>query len=277
MKIDILQNSGFCGGVIGALSLLDRTIKSNPDRVVYLLGQIVHNSQVNKKYQDLGVKCISLLDTKRLNDGDIVVISAHGISNTDREQLKRFTIIDTTCPFVMRNKIQIDKNDQNNVIFIGEKNHRETIGMTKDNKKIKIVETPEDLNGYHSDSFGEVFNQTTFNIDSLKQIHELIKEKCPFFNINDTICHASKTLQESLKEKTDYTICIIVGDKKSHNAKSLYEMSPYSSTYFIQSQNDVKDIRLRSYDKILIVGSASTPKNELQLVKNALKNKQFTE
>ena len=68
-----------------------------------------------------------------------------------------------------------------------------------------------------------------------------------------------------------YDVCIVVGDKSSSNANSLVEMSPYHPTYFINSAKEVKDIRFRRYENIVIIGSASTPKDELKRVKEAIK------
>ncbi|MCB9498643.1 MAG: hypothetical protein H6687_02005 [Bacillales bacterium] len=271
MKIDILDSSGFCGGVTRALYLLDKTIKEHPGEIIYLIGPIVHNGLVNAKYKEKGVKFISLSDLKSLIDGSIVVISAHGVSNTIKKELERFNVIDTTCPYVIKNKNEIDVNDQNNVIFIGKKDHSETKAMTDDNPHIIIVEKVDDLSKFQSNSFGEVFNQTTFNIDELRKIHNEIKERAPFYSINNTMCSTSVANQEFIKDKKDYNVCIIVGDKTSNNANSLFDMSPYQSTYFIQSHDEIANMRFRDFDSVIIIGSASTPKSELKLVKEAIK------
>ena len=49
MRVNVLKNSGFCGGVIRALHILDKTIKENENKTIYLLGEIVHNSLVKEK------------------------------------------------------------------------------------------------------------------------------------------------------------------------------------------------------------------------------------
>lgn len=272
MKIDIIKESGFCGGVTRAIYILNKTIKENPGRPIYLLGSIVHNMIVNDEFKEKGVKIIDNLDLEKLEDESIVVISAHGKSNKEREKLKRFIVVDTTCPYVYKNKKIIDENEANNIIFIGKKAHAETRCMCGDNPNIFIVEKPEDLDGVDTTSMGVVYNQTTFNINKLEKIHEIIKDKAPFFEINNTMCPTSKNLQEFLNMKDDrYDVCIVVGDKTSSNANSLVEMSPYHPTYFINSAKEVKDIRFRHYDNIVIIGSASTPKDELKRVKDAIK------
>ena len=48
-------------------------------------------------------------------------------------------------------------------------------------------------------------------------------------------------------------------------------MSPYNPTYFISSAKDIDNLKFRRFDNILIVGSASTPKDELTKVKERIK------
>lgn len=272
MKIDILKDSGFCGGVTRTLYILDKTIKENPDKKIYLLGPIVHNMQVNNEYRAKGIEIIDNLALEKLEDGAIVVVSAHGKSDKELEPLKRFKIVDTTCPYVIKNKKLVKDNEANNIIFIGKRNHSETKAICGDNDDIYIAENEDDLKNTKSNSFGVVFNQTTFNINKLEKMHELIKENEPYFEIKDTMCPSARNLQQFLNLKDDrYNVCIIVGDKTSSNANSLYEMSPYNPTYFLSGAKDIEDMRFRKYDSIIIIGSASTPKQELQKVKDAIK------
>lgn len=274
MKIDILESSGFCGGVTRALYVLDKTIKENEGKKIYLLGPIVHNTMVNQEYFNKGVVFISEMDLNKLDDGDIVVVSAHGISDILRKKLERFKVVDTTCPYVRKNKDLIKKNEASDIIFIGKKKHTETIALTEDNPNIRIVENEDDLKKFSANNYGVVVNQTTFNIDNLKKIRDDIKQKAPFYEIIDTMCIISKTIQEFLRERDNkYNVCLVVGDKTSNNANSLYEISPYHPTYFISSIKDALDITFRDFDSIIIIGSASTPKTLLKEIKKAIKEK----
>lgn len=273
MRIEILKESGFCGGVNRALHLLDKTIRENPSKPIYLIGPIVHNSLVNKKYQEKGVYFITLKDLDKLNDQDIVVVSAHGLPDSTLDKLSRFTVVNTTCPYVEKNKRAIKESSGYDIIFIGKKGHSETIALTSDNPNIKMVEKLDDLKKLESSSYGMVYNQTTFNIHDLKIIQEAIKDIAPFYVINDTICPTSRALQEFLAEQYDYNICLVVGDKTSSNANSLFEISPYKNTYFISSEKELDKIFFRKTDNILIVGSASTPKDELKKIKDSIKNR----
>ena len=156
MRVNVLKSSGFCGGVTRALYLLDKAIKENKDRTIYLLGDIVHNDTVNEKYKKLSVKVISKDELDSLKDGEIVLSSAHGISDKMREKLSRFNHIDTTCPFVRKNQNRIKSDPQKEIIFIGKKKHAETVAMTEDNENIWIIESEDELNFFNSFNEGSV-------------------------------------------------------------------------------------------------------------------------
>jgi len=273
MRIDILKDGGFCGGVNKALSLLDKALREYKNETIHLLGPIVHNDIVNNKYIEKGVKIIDFADLETLNDNDIVFISAHGLSDKKRELLKRFRIIDTTCPFVRKNQILIKNTSLKEIIFIGKENHSETLALTEDNKNIWLINDINKLNDFSSYNEGVVYNQTTYNSKKLNEFHNAIKEKAPNYKIKNTLCENTKNIQSFLLDETKYdkySALVVVGDKTSNNANSLFNMSPYERTYFISNLDDVKNIRLSLYDNVIIIGSASTPKDLLLLVKEEI-------
>ena len=69
-----------------------------------------------------------------------------------------------------------------------------------------------------------------------------------------------------------YNKLIIVGDKHSNNALSLYEMSKYPHTLFISNEDEIKIEDFDINDSILIIGSASTPNLLMEKIKNRILN-----
>ena len=47
MKVDILTPSGFCGGVINVLKLINYVVETHKGQPIYCIGQVVHNTDVN--------------------------------------------------------------------------------------------------------------------------------------------------------------------------------------------------------------------------------------
>jgi len=269
MNAQILEYSGFCKGVEKAINKLDEVIKENKNKTIYLLGEIVHNDVVTKKYNELGVKIISIDDLNNLEKDSIIVSSAHGISDNLRNKLKSFNHIDTTCPFVRANQEKIKSIHNKEIIFIGKKGHQESIAMTDGINNLLFVETTDDLKSSLNE--GVVYNQTTLNEDKLEIIHKEIMNKYPNYIINNTLCETTKRIQNFLKSKDNsFDTLIVVGSKQSSNANSLVSLSKYEKTFFINSKDELKFLDLKTSKSVIIIGSASTPKELLKEIKDKL-------
>ena len=97
MKINIAKSAGFCFGVKRALEIALKTAKSG--RKIEMLGDIVHNEDVVKQINKLGIKKVNYLK-KGLNK--TILIRAHG---ADKKLFKEaatlgYSIIYATCPMV---------------------------------------------------------------------------------------------------------------------------------------------------------------------------------
>ena len=75
MEIIVGKTAGFCYGVKRAVEGATEEITKAKEKI-YCLGEIVHNKQVIKKLQDLGIKCV---ETIKEAEGT-VLIRAHGVS-----------------------------------------------------------------------------------------------------------------------------------------------------------------------------------------------------
>ena len=103
-EVIVSSSVGFCCGVECAFRRVCRVRESTHGRVC-LLGQLVHNQQVN---DELIRKHIEIIDhddeLDTLTDVDTVVISAHGVSPSRRQMLEKypFHVIDCTCTHVKK-------------------------------------------------------------------------------------------------------------------------------------------------------------------------------
>src|SRR4030095_8713662 len=76
----IARHFGFCYGVENAIEISYRSIEENPDKRIFLLSEMIHNSDVNKDLINKGVKFImdpngkQFIDWNELNSDDIVII-----------------------------------------------------------------------------------------------------------------------------------------------------------------------------------------------------------
>ncbi|HLX72143.1 MAG TPA: 4-hydroxy-3-methylbut-2-enyl diphosphate reductase, partial [Verrucomicrobiae bacterium] len=105
---------------------------------IYLLGEIIHNPEVNDQIRNMGIQIISPKPTDeelaRLKSGDAVIIPAFGTEVGTRKKIeeKGCKIVDTTCGDVMSVWKRVRQYSKENVTSIihGKAKHEETKATT---------------------------------------------------------------------------------------------------------------------------------------------------
>lgn len=269
MEIIKVHPQGFCKGVINAIKLTNESL-NNAKKPIYMLGSIVHNSNITNTYSNLGIIIVKSLSEVTPNKGSII-ITAHGVSNYKLEKIKELNldIIDTTCESVkqIQNIVRDKINNGYTVLYYGVKNHAECLGIEEDyidNKNFYLIQSIEDIEKIDIKNDKIFFtNQTTMSYFKTLEIIEKVKEKYPQAIIKEDICYATKSRQLAFIEsskKSDFSI--VVGDKKSNNTISLanicktYANKPCA---LIEKLDDLKNINFSSYSTISVTSGASTP------------------
>ena len=139
LTIKLAQEFGFCYGVERAIDLAYAARKAFPEpRKIYLLGEIIHNPEVNDQIRNLGIITLSPRptpdDLARLNANDVVIIPAFGTEVSTRRQLEAMgcVTVDTTCGDVMtvwKRVRQYSKEAVTSIIH-GKAKHEETKATT---------------------------------------------------------------------------------------------------------------------------------------------------
>ena len=108
LTVKLAKEFGFCYGVERAIDLAYAARKYfPPEKPIYLLGEIIHNPEVNDQIRNMGIQIISPKPTEdemtRLHAGDVVMIPAFGTEVGTRKRLeeKGCVLVDTTCGDVM--------------------------------------------------------------------------------------------------------------------------------------------------------------------------------
>src|ERR1039457_6389494 len=83
LTVKLAKEFGFCYGVERAIDLAYAARKFfPPDKPIYLLGEIIHNPEVNDQIRNMGIQIISPKPTEdemeQLQSGDAVIIPAFG-------------------------------------------------------------------------------------------------------------------------------------------------------------------------------------------------------
>ncbi len=142
LTVKLAKEFGFCYGVERAIDLAYAAKKyfaeNSPNTPIYLLGEIIHNPEVNDQIRNMGIKIIapkpSDEDIAKLNPGDAVIIPAFGTEVSTRRKLeeKGCQLVDTTCGDVMsvwKRVRQYSKEAVTSIIH-GKAKHEETKATT---------------------------------------------------------------------------------------------------------------------------------------------------
>src|SRR3982751_1014931 len=107
LTIKLAKEFGFCYGVERAIDLAYAARRAYPDRRIFLLGEIIHNPEVNDQIHRLGIVTIAGKpgdeEINQLTPEDLVIIPAFGTEVETRRKLeaKGCLFVDTTCGDVM--------------------------------------------------------------------------------------------------------------------------------------------------------------------------------
>jgi 4-hydroxy-3-methylbut-2-enyl diphosphate reductase len=134
LTVKLAKEFGFCYGVERAIDLAYAARKVFPNQPIYILGEIIHNPEVNDQIRAMGIKSLSGkekdADMDDLKKDDIVIIPAFGTEVATREKLqaKGCRFVDTTCGDVMSvwKRVRQYSNDRVTSIIHGKAWHEET-------------------------------------------------------------------------------------------------------------------------------------------------------
>lgn len=277
MELIVGKTAGFCYGVKKAVDGAREELKRN--ETLYGLGEIVHNEEVVKKLENLGMRFIENIEEAKGK----TIIRAHGIPKQIYEEAKRrqIELKDYTCPKVL-NIHQIAEEYANKgyyIFLLGNKMHPEIVGtlsycgenkfvIEKEDDTIKALETLE-KSGIKKLL---VISQTTYSLEKFYIIEEIIKNKIPRsieLIIKNTICQATEIRQketEEMAKKVD--VMIVIGGKNSSNTKKLYDIARKYCKMVLLIENETELVldNIKSTDKVGIMAGASTPKESIEKV-----------
>jgi 4-hydroxy-3-methylbut-2-enyl diphosphate reductase len=134
LTVKLAKEFGFCYGVERAIDLAYAAHRAYPDRRIFLLGEIIHNPEVNDQIRRMGIVTIASKpnedEINQLHPEDIVIIPAFGTEVLTRRQLeaKGCVFVDTTCGDVMSvwKRVRQYSKDSVTSIIHGKAWHEET-------------------------------------------------------------------------------------------------------------------------------------------------------
>ncbi|AMK12640.1 MAG: 4-hydroxy-3-methylbut-2-enyl diphosphate reductase [Pseudodesulfovibrio sp.] len=279
MEVVLAETAGFCMGVDLALRRLDKLILSAEGCPIYILGPIIHNPQVLKRYAEKGV--VMATDPSEVPAGAFVVIRAHGITRQVEEALRarRVKIKDATCPRVKKAQLLIGRHadDGSELLLYGEADHPEVAGLVSYARNGYFVFDSEEALAAHGLVPGKRYvlaAQTTQDRVHFERIAAGLKERGDLdVTVLETICDATKLRQAEAKElarKVDFMV--VVGGYNSGNTRRLAQVVSDQGTpcRHVETVDDLPLEDLAGYARIGVTAGASTPRSLIEKVLDGL-------
>jgi len=263
MKIVVAKTAGFCMGVRRAVDMvLDASNLSQEP--IYTYGPLIHNPQVLAMLEE---KKIFRIDKIPEKGSGVVLIRAHGVPPEDEKALKDagFTIINATCPRVVRVQIIINEYAHKgySTIIIGDEKHPEVVGLLGYARgKGHTITSMEQLCALPRFEAAVIVAQTTQNTEFYDEIKTWCKTNAPHYKIFDTICGSTEKRQAEVRKLAlENDAVIVVGGKQSGNTKRLAQIASGTGKFVTH----IEDVSQIDYEKLLqkrsvaITAGASTP------------------
>lgn len=280
MEIVRAEKMGFCFGVQEAIKTAEEVAEEYKGKKIYILGMLVHNKEVIKELSDKGIEIIEEENIDKLSSENIVIVRAHGARRDIYDKLNKSgaKIFDAACVFVKksRNLILEKEKEGKKIIFVGDREHPEVIGIISYAENVEVVANIDELKKVkiESDKGYFLLAQTTLNKNSFEEIKNYLKENHENVEIAGTICGATYERQiavEKLARAVD--VVLVVGGYNSSNSKKLYGIAKAINerSYQIETKDDLKKEWIGSSDIVGITAGASTPEKSIVEIEKLLK------
>lgn len=269
-NIKLAKFAGFCYGVKRAVETAKKLKSENPEKNIYILGELIHNMDVIHELDELGIKTI--YDVPEKGSG-ICIVRSHGEAPEVFEKLKNagFEVVDLTCPDVKKvqqRAIELAKNDYF-VVIVGKPNHPEVMAIKANadlySDKVVVATTIEELEPYEiqikSHRKVGVVVQTTQMVSSLNLVVSYLNTLAKEVLIYNTICQSTAMRQKEARELAQESdLMIVVGSRKSANTTHLAEiLKDCTKTIHIENDSELEKNMLNGVKNIGITAGASTP------------------
>lgn len=285
VTVDIDPGSGFCGGVIRAISRAERFL-GGADHL-HSLGAIVHNEAELDRLGAKGLRTVASL--AEVPAGETVLIRAHGEppATYAGARDRGLTLIDCTCPVVLKLQQHIreayvrlhEDGLRGTLLIFGKIGHAEVLGLlgqvhgdaiVVENRAMLETVLPR----IDFSQPVEIFSQTTKSPSEYAAICQVLQERGAQLTVHDTICAQVANRHDRLAAfARRHHVIIFVSGHSSSNGKVLSDLcrSANPRTYVIGSLDEITPAWFKDRDRVGICGATSTPKWLLEKVASAVR------
>jgi 4-hydroxy-3-methylbut-2-enyl diphosphate reductase len=275
MRVIRAATMGMCFGVRDALEAMGHI--PDPTRVT-VHGELVHNEDVLRGLQGRGFAMTPEVGRTSLPLTDQVVITAHGVSERERQRLLDAgkELIDTTCPLVRRvhDAARTLQDEGRFVLVIGRPDHVEVLGIVGDLERYAVVPDSRSVRDYGEPRLG-VISQSTTTPNEAGRVLGAIRAANPDADIRyvDTICRPTKERQQAARELIDQVeALVVVGGRHSNNTRQLARLAAERGVpvAHVQTADDLDPDWLAPFHVVGLTAGTSTPDSTIDAVEGAL-------
>lgn len=271
-NINLAKHAGFCYGVKRAVETAKKLKTENPYKNIYVLGELIHNTDVINELESIGIKTIDEIPG---NGDGICIVRSHGEAPEVIERIKNagYELVDLTCPDVKKvqqKAVELAKEGYF-LVIVGKSEHPEVVAIKANAEiwceNVVVANSIEQLKPFEdkikSHKKTGVVVQTTQRFETLSPIVDYLTSISKELHIANTICASTAMRQTEAKELAKTSdLVIVAGSKKSANTTHLAEiLKNITKTIHIENAkeiDDYKDIIGQSIN-ISITAGASTP------------------
>ena len=278
LQVEIDPRSGFCGGVIRAISKAEEFLEAHPGEPLYSVGAIVHNEAELERLEKKGLRTVS---KDSMPAGQTLLIRAHGEPPATYARARELgcRVIDCTCPVVLqlqgiiREAYARLKPLGGQIVIFGKIGHAEVLGLEGQvDGDVLVVENEAMLDeaiGAGRIDFSkpiEVFSQTTKSPSGYAAICSRLLERMARpeeLRVHDTICRQVASRHAQLADfAREHDVIIFVSGRQSSNGKVLFDLCRGANgrTWQIGSPAELQAEWFRDGDRVGVCGATSTPK-----------------
>lgn len=293
MKVEIDPQSGFCGGVIRAISMAEKCLAQGGS--LYSMGAIVHNEMELERLAQAGLQTVDAENLTEAPAGASMLIRAHGAPPPVYERLRQlgYGIVDCTCPVVLRLQKDIRaayerlqaQTPAGQLVIFGKIGHAEVMGLLGQvGGDAVVVENLDQISALtdggvlRTDRPVELFSQTTMGPAAYTSVIRYLEGKMTApLTVHHTICAQVASRHDALTAfALSHDIIIFVAGKSSSNGKVLCQLCRNCNirTCHIGSVREIRREWFRPDDNVGVCGATSTPRWLLENVAAAIENLQ---
>ncbi len=278
MKVSLASALGTCFGVEDAINMaMTPEFGAN----LTIVGQLVHNPQINESLKKNGVSLVSNIDDIDKIKTKKVMITAHGAAQKTKDQLEGagFIVYDASCPLVMR----VHKTIQSMVtkgyfpVVIGQQDHVEVKGIVGDLDNFLVISGENDIAKIETAKVRKlgIVSQTTLQVEKVEDLIRKIRnmdyvDEVYFVN---TICQPTRDRQVAVRDLAGQVdLMIVIGGYNSSNTKKLVQVCEEKNieAHHIESFSQLKKKWFDKKNHVGITAGTSTPEHVISEAHEAI-------